>query len=52
MSSREFPIGGGLPTNVVRPEDTQNYVLLLKELRQQLDAAGSTNNKKYLLTAA
>jgi GH18 family chitinase len=38
-----------LPGNIRRPEDKQNYVLLLKELRRQLDAIP---NKKYLLTAA
>ncbi len=46
---REYPVSGGLPGNSRRPEDKQNYVLLLKELRRQLDAIP---NKKYLLTVA
>ena len=46
---REHPVSGGLSSNSRRPEDKQNYVLLLKELRHQLDAQ---TNKKYLLTVA
>ena len=46
---REYPVSGGLPGNSRRPEDKPNYVLLLKELRRQLDAIP---NKKYLLTVA
>jgi chitinase len=49
---REYPVSGGLPGNIHRPEDKQNYVLLLKELRQQLDLAGTIDKKTYLLTAA
>ncbi len=43
----EYPVEGGLPTNIHRPEDKQNFTLLLAELREQLDAAGD-----YLLTIA
>jgi chitinase len=50
--SREYPVEGGLPGNIVRPVDKQNYVLLLQELRQQLDAAGVQGNKTYVLTVA
>ncbi|CAF5206850.1 unnamed protein product, partial [Rotaria magnacalcarata] len=46
---REYPVSGGLDSNTHRPEDKQNYVLLLKELRRQLDAQ---TDKKYLLTVA
>ncbi|CAF1248336.1 unnamed protein product [Rotaria sp. Silwood1] len=45
----EYPVSGGLPGNTRRPEDKQNYVLLLKEIRRHLDAVP---NKKYLLTVA
>ncbi|CAF1137588.1 unnamed protein product [Adineta ricciae] len=45
----EYPVSGGLPANSRRPEDKQNYVFLLKELRHQLDAV---SDKNYLLTAA
>ncbi|CAF1261141.1 unnamed protein product [Adineta steineri] len=48
----EYPVSGGLTGNIVRPEDKQNYVSLLKEIRTQLDTAGAQNGKKYLLTVA
>ncbi len=43
----EYPVSGGLPTNIYRPEDRENFTLLLAELRTQLDAAGD-----FLLTIA
>lgn len=43
----EYPVSGGLSGNITRPEDRENYTLLLAELRSQLDAAGD-----YLLTIA
>ncbi len=43
----EYPVSGGHPGNVYRPEDRENYTLLLAELRGQLSAAGD-----YLLTIA
>jgi hypothetical protein len=49
---REYPVSGGLAGNTVRPEDKQNYVLLLKEIRQQLDTVGIVSGKTYLLTVA
>ncbi|CAF1186430.1 unnamed protein product [Adineta ricciae] len=45
----EYPVSGGLATNSRRPQDKQNYVFLLRELRHQLDAV---SDKNYLLTAA
>ncbi len=45
-------MAGGLAGNIYRPADKQNYVLLLQELRQQLNAAGTANGKTYLLTVA
>jgi chitinase len=48
----EYPVGGGLATNATRPADRQNFTLLLAELRQQLDAQGARDNRRYLLTAA
>ncbi|WP_373279520.1 glycosyl hydrolase family 18 protein [Chitiniphilus eburneus] len=45
----EFPGShGGQPYNTVSPADTQNFTLLMKEFRTQLDALKSG----YLLTAA
>jgi chitinase len=48
----EYPTGGGLTGNIERPEDAENFVLLLQELRTQLDAQGSQNGRHYLLTIA
>lgn len=48
----EYPVSGGLPDNIYRPEDRENYTLLLAELREQLDALGAVNNRHYLLTIA
>lgn len=48
----EYPVSGGLATNVRRPEDRQNFTLLIEELRRQLDAQGEKDGKHYLLTFA
>lgn len=48
----EFPVAGGMPANVKRPEDKQNFTLLLQALREQLDTAGREDRRRYLLTAA
>ncbi|MGE5327973.1 MAG: glycosyl hydrolase family 18 protein [Deltaproteobacteria bacterium] len=48
----EYPVGGGLPTNVYRSEDKQNFTLLLAKIREKLDAQGAADGKKYLLTIA
>jgi len=38
--------------NVFRPEDKQNFTLLLAEIRRQLDELGSKSDIHYLLTIA
>ncbi|MCJ0872177.1 glycosyl hydrolase family 18 protein [Streptomyces sp. AP-93] len=50
----EYPgSSGGHLGNHYAPEDKQNFTLLLKEFREQLDAHGAANGgKKYLLTSA
>ncbi|MBX3275533.1 MAG: glycoside hydrolase family 18 protein [Sandaracinaceae bacterium] len=48
----EYPVGGGLETNVTRPEDRRNYTLLLEEVRRALDARGAADGRHYLLTIA
>jgi chitinase len=48
----EFPVAGGDAANIARPEDKQNYTLLLQALRERLDAAGKQEHRSYLLTAA
>ncbi|MEU7607105.1 glycosyl hydrolase family 18 protein [Streptomyces sp. NPDC041003] len=50
----EYPgSSGGHLGNHYAPEDKQNFTLLLKEFRTQLDAYGAANGgKKFLLTSA
>jgi chitinase len=49
----EYPVSGGEPHNHNRPEDGSNYVLLLKELRNQLNQLSAEHNgKQYFLTVA
>ena len=48
----EFPVSGGLASNVTRPEDRANFTLLLAELRRQLDEESSRTARKYTLTVA
>ena len=48
----EYPVCCGLPGNTYRPEDKQNYTLLMQELRAQLDMAAAIDGREYLLTIA
>jgi chitinase len=48
----EYPISGGKAGNIHRPEDRENFTLLLQALRAALDAAGEVDQKRYLLTIA
>ncbi len=48
----EYPVSGGLSTNSKRPEDRQNFTLLLKVLREKLDARSAIDQRQYLLTIA
>jgi chitinase len=49
----EFPVSGGLPENRYRPEDQENFTLLLAELRRRLDEeAAATGHAPFLLTVA
>ncbi|MCH9816344.1 MAG: cellulose binding domain-containing protein [Actinomycetia bacterium] len=48
----EYPGSEGLSGNAVRPEDTENYTLLLQEFRKQLDALTAATGDPYELTAA
>lgn len=47
----EFPVVGGLAENVRRPEDSENFTLLLEELRRTFDAAEPALGR-LLLTVA
>ncbi len=48
----EYPVSGGLSSNVTRPADRQNFTLLLAELRSQLDALGATTGRHHPLSIA
>jgi len=48
----EYPVSGGLSSNVTRPADKQNYTLLLAEMRAQLNARAALDGRPYLLTIA
>ncbi|WP_103995334.1 glycosyl hydrolase family 18 protein [Paenibacillus sp. UNC499MF] len=48
----EYPVTGGLETNVRRPEDRTNFTLLLQTIREKLEDAGRADGRHYLLTIA
>lgn len=48
----EYPVTGGLPDNSSRPEDKGNFTLLMKTLREKLDARGAVDGKHYILSFA
>lgn len=48
----EYPVGGGLASNVTRPQDRQNYTLFLQELRARFTQRSATTGRSYLLTIA
>jgi chitinase len=48
----EYPVAGGLPGNVTRPQDKQNYTAFLIELRARFNTRALTTGKTYLLTIA
>ncbi|MCH2143451.1 MAG: glycosyl hydrolase family 18 protein [Phycisphaerales bacterium] len=48
----EYPVCCGLGSNTYRPEDRENYTLLMEELRDQLDTASEEDGRTYLLTIA
>jgi len=48
----EYPVSGGMPGNVKRPEDKQNFTLLLQKLRGKLDQQSAIDGKEYSLSIA
>ncbi|NOX60365.1 MAG: hypothetical protein GXP42_00220 [Chloroflexi bacterium] len=48
----EYPAMPANDGHVYRPEDTQNFTLLLEEFRRQLDALEQETGREYLLTIA
>jgi len=48
----EYPGMRGEEGNVFRPEDKQNFTLMFKGIREELDKLGQEKGARYLLTAA
>lgn len=48
----EYPGMKGLDGNVYRPEDKQNYTLMFRDIRHDLDSLGEQTGKKYILSTA
>lgn len=48
----EYPVSGGLSTNMTRSEDKTNFTLLLQKLREKLNSQSALDGQKYLLTIA
>ena len=48
----EYPVSGGLPGTVHRPQDKKNFTLLLQAIRTKLDRQGRRDGKRYSLTIA
>jgi chitinase len=48
----EYPVSGGLPTVIHRPEDRRNFTLLMAELHRQLDSLEIVNSQQYFLSIA
>jgi chitinase len=48
----EYPVAGGKEDNTRRPEDRENFTLLLQALRAALNTAGEADGKRYVLTIA
>ena len=48
----EFPVSGGKADNAYRAADKGNFTLLMKLLREKLDAQGNKDGKKYLVSIA
>lgn len=48
----EYPVSGGAPGVVHRPQDRENFTALLRDLRSALDRQGRRDGKRYVLTIA
>lgn len=48
----EYPVSGGAPGVAHRPQDRENFTLLLRELRDTLDRQGRRDGRRYVLTIA
>ena len=48
----EYPGGGGLESNIVRPEDGQNYALLLEAVRGRLNDLEAETGRDFQISVA
>jgi len=48
----EFPVSGGAPGNLARPEDRTNFTLLIAELRRNLAELSAVEHRELELTIA
>ncbi len=48
----EYPVSGGAAGNINRPQDKQNFTLLLQAIRQKFDAQGKKDGRSYYVTIA
>ena len=48
----EYPVSGGAADVVHRPQDRENFTLLLRALREALDRQGRRDGKRYVLSFA
>ena len=48
----EYPVSGGLAGNTNRPQDKQNFTLLLKAIREKLNLQEKKDGRRYYLTIA
>lgn len=48
----EYPVVGGMASNVRRPIDSTNFARLLQRVRQRLDERGAADGKRYELSIA
>ena len=48
----EYPVSGGISDTVHRPQDKQNFTLLLRAIRQELERQGKRDGMDYQLTVA
>lgn len=48
----EYPVQGGEPDLTHRPEDADNYLFFVRDLRDRLDHLGREQGRSYLLTVA
>jgi chitinase len=46
----EYPVAGGKLGNIKRPEDKQNFTLLVQKIRETFDAQSAKDGKTYILT--